>query len=78
MKTTVSTKYQIVIPKAIRKQLDIRRGQKMDVKASKDGSIVVRKDQNPSYYDFLGIAPPNATDPVERIRKLRENWRSQS
>lgn len=31
MQTTVSTKYQVVIPKEIRKKIKIKPGQKMDV-----------------------------------------------
>lgn len=44
MKTTVSTKYQIVIPRDVRRQVGIRPGQKMDIRAAKDGSVVLSKD----------------------------------
>lgn len=43
MTTTVSSKYQIVIPKAVRRQLDIQPGQKVFVEASKDGSIIIHR-----------------------------------
>jgi AbrB family looped-hinge helix DNA binding protein len=42
MTTTVSPKYQIVIPKAVRKQLKIKPGQKMQVEAGNNGTIIIR------------------------------------
>ncbi len=47
MNTTVSTKYQVVIPKAVRKQLGIHPGQKLHVEANKDGSIRITRDETP-------------------------------
>lgn len=44
MNTTVSSKYQIVIPKAVRRQLNIKPGQKLQVSALADDSIIVQKD----------------------------------
>ncbi len=43
MDTTVSSKYQVVIPKAVRKQLGIRPGQKLQVRAGKNGQVIITK-----------------------------------
>lgn len=53
MTTTISPKYQIVIPKAVRKQLNIKPGQKMQVEANKDGSIIVRNAKESVGFDEL-------------------------
>jgi AbrB family looped-hinge helix DNA binding protein len=50
MITTISPKYQIVIPKAVRIQLNIKPGQKMKVEATSDGSIIVK-----SFNEFIGF-----------------------
>lgn len=75
MKTTVSTKYQIVIPKTVRRKLGILPGQKMQVQAAKDGSLVVRKEVITDYHDLLGAAKAQNIDAVKRVRKIRDNWR---
>lgn len=75
MKTTVSKKHQIVIPKAIRRKLGITPGQKMNVSANSDGTLTVRRDKPFSYHDLLGTIPRQPEDPVKRIRKLRDEWR---
>lgn len=41
MEVTVSDKYQVVIPKAVRKQLRLKPGQKVNVSRQKDGKIVI-------------------------------------
>jgi AbrB family looped-hinge helix DNA binding protein len=53
MITTVSPKYQIVIPKDVRKLLKIRPGQKMQVDTPDGVTIVVKQAGNPSSYDRL-------------------------
>jgi len=75
MKTTVSKKHQIVIPKAIRRKLGILPGEKMQVSAAKNGTLIVRREQPTSYHDLLGTIPPQPEDAVVRIRKLRDEWR---
>lgn len=74
MRTTVSKKHQIVIPKAIRRKLGILPGEKMHVSAAKDGSLVVRRDKPTSYHDLIGTIPTQKEDPVARIRKIRDSW----
>ena len=55
MNTTVSPKYQIVIPKAVRRQLVIKPGQKMQVEATDDGDIIVKHADKLTGYDDLAI-----------------------
>ena len=48
MQTLVSTKYQIVIPKEVRKRLDINVGQKMDIEVTENRIVLskVKKSQS--------------------------------
>lgn len=55
MNTTVSPKYQIVIPKAVRRQLNIQPGQKMQVEAADNGDIIVKQIDRVKSYDNLAI-----------------------
>lgn len=69
---TLSSKYQVVIPKAARKKLGITRstGQKFSVASVTENEIVFRKDKN--LEDFLGAYdhafPEDATGVLRRIR----------
>lgn len=89
MSVKVSKKYQVVIPKAVRKQVSIKPGQKLTVKAGKDGSIVL-KTESAKKVDSLdewiekyaGVIKTSETawgkagmDAAEWIRKQRdEEW----
>ena len=88
MNTTVSSKYQIVIPKAVRKQLDIKPGQKLQVSASDDGTILIQKDTELDMDAFLdkysGILKHEETawgkagmDATDWLRQQRDSddWR---
>lgn len=44
MNVKVSSKYQVVIPRAVRKQLGIKAGQKLNVAADENGNVVLKKD----------------------------------
>lgn len=44
MSVIVSSKYQVVIPKAVRRRLGVKPGQRLNVHADKDGNIVLQKD----------------------------------
>ena len=46
--TTVSSKYQIVIPLEIRRKIALRPGQKVLVEATDDGNILVKTDSKVS------------------------------
>jgi AbrB family looped-hinge helix DNA binding protein len=43
MSVTVSSKYQVVIPKNVRKQLHIKPGQQLNIRAGENGQILLEK-----------------------------------
>lgn len=69
---TLSSKYQVVIPKAARKTLGLNNpaGQRFKVQRVSDTEIVFRKDK--SLEDYLGkydkAFPSNATRALRKIR----------
>lgn len=71
---TLSSKYQVVIPKTARKKmgLDKPTGQRFKVKSVTEDEIVFRKDK--TLNDFLGgyehAFPKNAT---VKLRNIRDN-----
>lgn len=86
MSLTVSSKYQVVIPRAVRKQLSIKPGQKMRVTALPDGRAILEKDDPIDIDDVLakyagsiktedtawGKAGMDATDWIRKMRD--EEW----
>lgn len=86
MSLTVSSKYQVVIPKAVRKQLSIKPGQKVRVSATPDGRIILEKDDvidvKAVLKKYAGSIKHEDTewgkagmDATEWIRKMRdEEW----
>lgn len=74
MKTiTISTKNQIVVPKQVRGIMQLTGGDQLIVARVTKDEVVLRKA--PSLYDFIGSLKSQNDDPVERIRKLRDDWR---
>lgn len=76
--TTVSDKYQIVIPKQIREKLAIKQRQKLVSYIV--GSHLVLSPQNDSYAEKLaGLGKKlwQNIDPVEYIRRERQQWEKQ-
>lgn len=71
---TLSSKYQVVIPKAARQKLGLKRpeGQRFKVERVSDTEIVFRKDK--SLDDYLGkygnAFPANASS---KLRQIRDN-----
>ncbi len=75
MKTaTLSSKYQIVIPKELRKQLQLKAGQKVRLQAKGNGDITIKI--NSGLDELVGSVPVGTwgTDPVASIRKQRDEW----
>ena len=73
MKTiTLSSKNQVVIPSSVRLKLGIRSGNKLIVESVTSKRVVLRKEA--SYKDLMGTLPSQKTDPVNRIREIRNNW----
>lgn len=73
MEVTVSDKYQVVIPKAVRKQLRLKPGQKVNVSRQKDGKIVI---DTVSVVDRLAgsLSGVWGKDPDRYVRELRDDW----
>lgn len=59
-KTIISDKYQVVIPKAVREKLNLKRGQVMYVYSTKDSSILMC---------------PEKKWPEDYIKDLKEVWK---
>lgn len=75
MRTKVSTKYQVVIPKAARKQENIKPGQEMEVEVT-NHRIVLTKAKNKwpgDYYEKLaGIW--KGVDAQKYLDEERNSW----
>lgn len=86
MGLVVSSKYQVVIPKAVRKQLSIKPGQKVRVTATADGRAILEKEDS---LDIVAVIQKYAgsiknsdtewgkagMDATDWIRKMRdEEW----
>jgi len=70
---TLSSKYQIVIPRAVRSKLGLQRGDRLIIDQVTSTEIVLKKE--PSYFDLIGTLPTGNDDPVARVRKLRSSWK---
>ena len=75
MTTKISSKYQVVIPKAVREEVKLREGQKLHVYSMGDSIVLSPRPQ--SYTKkMLGLGEElwRGTDPLEYIRQERANW----
>lgn len=81
MKTTikVSSKYQIVIPREARKNLNLKAGDKLIVKVNNEKIIIYPQPKSYAKYSLgLGKETWTGVDATEYVRKEREAWKSQS
>jgi len=72
----VSTKHQIVVPSAARRELDIQAGDRLDVLV-RDDSIVLRKRPARPSDRLRGLAAGKGwydPDPVTYVRRMRDEW----
>lgn len=86
MSLIISSKYQVVIPKAVRKQLALKPGQKVRVSATPDGRAILEKDDAPDIESvikkYAGSLKVGETawgkagmDSASWLRKMRdEDW----
>lgn len=76
MKMKLSDKYQIVIPKEIRRKYDLKPGQELHVAEGKNGEIVIRtKPDIGKYYGIMKDSPLfGGEDAAKAIRKMRDEW----
>lgn len=72
----VSTKHQIVVPSAARRELGIEAGDRLDVLVAGDSIVLRKRPARPS--DRLrGLAAGKGwyePDPVTYVRRLRDEW----
>lgn len=72
--TTISSKYQLVIPKALRKELNVKPGQKVTISRVKNKLIIDTESVVDKYTGSLKDAWGNQ-DPATAIRQMRDqDW----
>lgn len=79
MKTiiTVSSKYQIVIPREAREKLNLKTGDKLIIKADDEKIIIYPQPKSYAKYSLgLGKEIWQGVDATEYVRKERETWKS--
>ena len=69
----LSARNLITLPVVIRSTMKLSSGDQLVVARVNESEVVLKK--TPTLYDFLGTATSGQGDPVERIRKLRDDWR---
>jgi AbrB family looped-hinge helix DNA binding protein len=72
-KVKVGMRGQVVIPKKLRKKLNIENGIILEIEETKDGLLL--KPYNP-VLEMKGIGKGVFGEPVEYQRKLRKEWGS--
>lgn len=74
--STISSKYQVVIPKKVRKQLGIKPGQKVEIRSDVSGNVTITPKLSPSdiIKKYAGTMPGawGDEDPTEMIRRERD------
>lgn len=73
--TTVSDKYQVVIPKAVREKLDIQKGQKL-IAYIIDSCLILSPSSSSYTQKLAGLGQKlwAKIDPIEYVRKERQEW----
>lgn len=78
MEVKMSSKNQIVIPKAVRQQLGLVPGDRLHIKPGSKGIATITKA--PSLREELDrirrMSPPSNIDAVKVVRALRDEWDS--
>ena len=79
MKTmiTVSSKYQIVIPREAREKLNLKTGDKLIIKADDEKIIIYPQPKSYAKYALgLGKEIWQGIDATEYVKKERETWKN--
>lgn len=79
MKTmiTVSSKYQIVIPREAREKLNLKTGDKLIIKADNEKIIIYPQPKSYAKYSLgLGKEIWQGIDAAEYVKKERQTWKS--
>jgi len=79
MKTmiTVSSKYQIVIPREAREKLNLKTGDKLIIKANNEKIMIYPQPKSYAKYSLgLGKEIWQGIDAIEYVKKERQTWKS--
>lgn len=75
--TTISSKYQIVLPQKVREQLSLNPGQRVYVEATENGDVLVRTSSKvESLYGSMRKTLKSADVAIERSRAEAERDRT--
>lgn len=74
MEVIVSSKYQVVIPKEVRKHLNIKPGQKVDISHQKDGRAIIDTSSVVEKYAGSLTGVWGGEDPTKWLRAERDAW----
>lgn len=66
--TTITQKWQMTLPKAIRLKLGITRPGKAVVSLTKNGDVII--SQSPSIFDLAGTIKPKKILPATSLREI--------
>jgi len=69
----ISTKHQIVVPSAVRRELHLEPGDRLTVEV-REGEIVLRPRPEKASERLRGLGKGLYGDPVEYVRRLRDEW----
>ena len=73
----VSSKYQIVIPREVRKKINLKSGDRLIIKADNEKIIIYPQPKSYAKYTLgLGKEIWQGIDATEYVRKERETWKS--
>ena len=73
----VSSKYQIVIPREVRKKINLKSGDRLIIKADNEKIIIYPQLKSYAKYTLgLGKEIWQGIDATEYVRKERETWKS--
>ena len=74
---TVSSKYQIVIPREAREKLNLKTGDKLIIKADDEKIIIYLQPKSYTKYALgLGKEIWQGIDAAEYVKKERQTWKS--
>ncbi len=79
MKTmiTISSKYQIVIPREAREKLDLKAGDKLIIKANNEKITIYPQPKSYAKYSLgLGKEIWQGVNATEYVKKERQTWKS--